>query len=511
MNTQSVRSCYRQIIAITLALSASSLAAKEPTRDDVEVALRRAGCFFSEEVASGGGYVWRYSADLQHRQGEAVAGPSMIWIQPPGTPAVGEVFLDAFEASVDRYYLAAAQDVAAALIRGQLVSGGWHYHVELDPDKRGSFDYRVDAGQVEPPEMRVGEDYVGGWSDRSKYKNARDRTIIDDDVTPSAVRFMTRLDRVLEFRDEAVHGAVLYALESLCGSQYPVGAWSHNYDWFPPRPPSVDHYPVIEASYPESWSATWPNDWTGCYHLNDRITTNVILAMFEAYEAYGDERYLASARRGGDFLLLAQLPQPQPGWAQQYDRQMHPVWERPFEPPAITGLESQDVLETLLEVYRETGDKKYLSPIPRAIAYFRKSRLDDGSLARFYELKTNSPLYFERHGKRYDLTRMKGERLPTHYAFVVESRLDQIETEYRRLIGLDVSKLKLKAKPELTSELAAEVRAIVDSLDERGAWTEPGWVRNIQGRKVVPPEGIIQSATFINNMKTLCRFLQAVR
>ena len=46
--------------------------------------------------------------------------------------------------------------------------------------------------------------------------------------------------------------------------------------------------------------------------------------------------------------------------AQQYDREMHPVWDRKFEPPAITGLESQDALETLLLLARKTGDRKYL-------------------------------------------------------------------------------------------------------------------------------------------------------
>src|SRR4029077_9180464 len=105
-------------------------------------------------------------------------------------------------------------------------------------------------------------------------------------------------------------------------------------------------------------------------------------------------RYRAAAERGGAFLILAQMPEPQPAWAQQYDRKMHPVWDRKFEPPAITGLESQDALETLLLLHRKTGDRKYLAPIPRALDYLKKSRLPDGRIARFYELKTNRPFYF---------------------------------------------------------------------------------------------------------------------
>ena len=35
-------------------------------------------------------------------------------------------------------------------------------------------------------------------------------------------------------------------------------------------------------------------------------------------------------------------------------------------------------MRTLFQLYRQTGDKKYLEPVPRAIAYFRRSRLADG-------------------------------------------------------------------------------------------------------------------------------------
>jgi hypothetical protein len=502
-------SWFSQMGPVTLLIAVGSGLAAEPGRDEAEAAMRRAAEFFHQEVASGGGYVWRYSGDLEHRQGEAVATPSMAWVQPPGTPAVGDAFLDAYEATGDRYYLQAARDAAEPLLRGQLVSGGWYYHVELDPRRRGHFLYRVDAGALQPPERTVPDDYVGGWDVWKQREEKRNMTILDDDVTQSTVRFLIRMDRVESFQHEAVHDAVGYALASLLMAQYPNGAWSHNYDRFPARSPDPEHYPVVEASYPESWSRTWTKDWTGCYMLNDRVTTNAILTLLAAYAAYDDERYLASAERGAGFLLLAQMPEPQPAWAQQYDRRMQPVWDRKFEPPAITGLESQDALEALLAVYRATGDKRYLAPIPRAVAYLRKSQLDDGRLARFYELKTNRPLYFERRGKTYELTHMKGERLPTHYAFVVDSRLDRIEAEYRRVGALAPSELKMEEQPKLTPALASRVRSIIDFLDERGAWTDPGWVRNAEGRKVEPPSGIIESATFVENMQALARFVRA--
>ena len=55
---------------------------------------------------------------------------------------------------------------------------------------------------------------------------------------------------------------------------------------------------------------------------------DVIEMLFFAADVYGDDRYRAAALRAADFLLLAQMPEPQPAWAQQYDENMHPCWAR---------------------------------------------------------------------------------------------------------------------------------------------------------------------------------------
>ena len=51
--------------------------------------------------------------------------------------------------------------------------------------------------------------------------------------------------------------------------------------------------------------------------------------------------------------------------------------------------------------------------------------LPNGQFARFYELKTNKPLYFT---KDYKLTYDDGD-VPTHYSFKIGNRLDTIETQ----------------------------------------------------------------------------------
>ena len=76
--------------------------------------MKRATTFMVEKVAYKGGYVWSYLPDMSRRWGEMEAKPTMIWIQPPGTPSMGHLFLDAYHATGDEYYYRAAEQVASA-------------------------------------------------------------------------------------------------------------------------------------------------------------------------------------------------------------------------------------------------------------------------------------------------------------------------------------------------------------------------------------------------------------
>ncbi len=480
------------------------------TREDATAALCKAARFFHLDVSSHGGYLWRYSGDLTLREAEGQAGGDTVWVQPPGTPAVGGAFLDAYEATRDQRCIEAARKAADALRLGQLHSGGWPYRIEFDPGERAKVNYRYDLqwNRTPCPVSTEDREVMPGWHvwKRRKYKG--NITILDDDTTQAALRFLMRLDQALEFKDVRLHEAVTYGLNSMLNAQYPNGAWSHNYDRFGAHPPQVERYPVTRASYPASWPAKWPKEFAGCYSINDAITPRAIETMLLAWETYGERRYLQSALEGGDFLLLAQMPAPQPAWAQQYDPNMHPVWDRAFEPPAISGRESQTVLETLLLLGRVTGQEKYVEPVPRALEYLRRSALSDGRLARLYELRTNRPIYFTRDAEgRHQLT-YEQKRLATNYVFVVDSRLDAIEAEYRRIrrdatVGAGGGQGTARASP--SASLAARVAAVIKSIDARGAWVEKGRLRH---HKVEPESGIIDSRTFIDNVKVLCAFLR---
>ncbi len=477
----------RTYASVVIFLCTFSAYASEPNATELpeqaSQALRKASEFFRNRVAVEGGYVWQYSEDLTKREGEGRASKTKVWVQPPGTPSVGMAFLEAYHATGDRYYLEAAKKAGDCLVRGQLKSGGWQYHVEFDPKRRTSYAYRVDAAS-----------------------KGRDETTLDDDTTQSALRLLMRLDKALEFKDTKIHEAAEYALASLLDARFPNGAWPQRYS----RSPDAEKFPVKKADYPESWSRTWPKEKYKCYYtFNDGAIIDVIDVMFEAWHTYGDERYRTAAKKAGDFILLAQMPEPQPGWAQQYDAQMHPAWARKFEPPAVCGGESQEVLEALLQLYRETGSKKYLEPVPKAIAYFRRSMLPNGRLARFYELKTNKPLYFT---KQYELTYLDDD-MPTHYSFIVgAARLDSVEQEYNRL--LDSGRKKPDRQPagshrKPSKKLIARTKAVISALDEQGRWVNNARLK-YHGPDD-PTRRVIRSDTFIKNVGVLSRYLSEIK
>lgn len=266
----------------------------------------------------------------------------------------------------------------------------------------------------------------------------------------------------------------------------------------------------MKAGYPDSWSWTFPKrDYRSFYTFNDNSIADTITTMLEAFDIYGDTRYQAAAEKAGDFILLAQMPEPQPAWAQQYDAEMHPVWARKFEPPAVTGGESQGVMRILMTLYRATGKKKYLEPIPRAIEYLRRSRLSDGRLARFYELKTNKPLYFTRED--YKLTYSDADT-PTHYVFKTSNGIERIANEYERLLAADPATLKQPEKPSrprMSAALAARAESAIESLDEQGRWIESG--RMVNDDKEGPGRRVITCRTFITNIRTLGEYLAAAR
>jgi PelA/Pel-15E family pectate lyase len=442
----------------------------------VLMTLQKAGVFYHDKVASHGGYVYYYSLDLKQRWGEGVATRDQIWVQPPGTPTVGMAYLKAYEATGDSFYLNAAQEAAEALVYGQLKSGGWTNVIDFNPRGRVA-QYRNGKG------------------------SGKNNSSFDDGQSQSAIRLLIHVDKAVGFRNEGIHEAAEFALYAVLEAQFPNGAFPQV--WTGP----VESQPVFKAAYPDY---DWRNEgrvknYWDMYTLNDNVCGYIAEMLVDAHLIYDDERYMTALKRLGDFLILAQMPDPQPGWAQQYSYEMKPIWARKFEPAGISGDESQEVLETLMEIYRLTKDKKYLEPIARALDYLKRSELEDGRLARYYELKTNRPLYMFRRGDVYMLT-YDDSRLPKHYGWKVKSRLNEIAERCDRL----KSNIRGETKVQSPVDLEEQVRRVINTLDNQGRWISIYHGEVLVGQpKFKLDSSYISSAVFSRNIELLSEYLIA--
>ena len=158
----------------------------------------------------------------------------------------------------------------------------------------------------------------------------------------------------------------------------------------------------------------------------------------------------------------------------------------------------------LLWKYEVTGDKKYLEPLPKALAYFNKCVLPDGKVARFYEFKTNKPLYMN---ARYELT-YDDSAGPGHYGWKQSANFKQIEQDYEAA----KKGAAVVAKPRTAKELEADVRRIVKELDAEGRWVSVYAGERLVGQpKFALDFKYISSAVFSRNVEVLSEYLAATK
>src|SRR4051812_23343891 len=179
--TMSIHPLTTTALILLVQISTAALAQQPPTKDEASAAMKKAVTFFRDKVSAEGGYLWRYSEDLSLREGEEKATAAQAWLQPPGTPAVGEAFLAAYERTKEKYLLDAAVHTARALVKGQLHSGCWAEYIEFDPEQRKNYAYRVDG----PAGAK-----------------ARNVSTFDDNKSQSATQFLMHVDRALNFKDQ---------------------------------------------------------------------------------------------------------------------------------------------------------------------------------------------------------------------------------------------------------------------------------------------------------------------
>lgn len=450
-----------------------------PTREEIVATMKRAAAAFVEKASVEGGFV--YYVTLEGRRlGEGEATGTEIWVQPPGTPAVGEAFLDAYEATGDGSFIEAALKAGKALAYGQLESGGWRNSIDFDPSGPRIDQYRNGKG---------------------KGKNF---STLDDNITQSALGFLMRLDSLTKGSDPEIRAAIDHALPRLLAAQFANGGFPQG--WTGP----VADRPVVKASFPDyDWRTEGRiKEYWNEYTLNDGMALTMTETLLRAHRLAGSAEALAALKRFGEFLLLAQLPDPQPAWAQQYGPDMHPIWARAFEPPAVSGRESEDAMLALLRIAEVTGDEKFLAPIVPAVKYLESSLLPDGQLARYYEIGTNRPLYMQRNGKGYELTN-DDSNLPDHYGWKNPTRLDLIKNAYgARLAGRPLAEALEPAAVEV-----AEVEKVIGAMDSSGLWmtSHDGSDERLVGQpKFVVGEKYLSSERFAENLRVLSGYVKGL-
>lgn len=443
------------------------------TREEAVQALKKAATFYRTQVASHGGYLYYYSLDLKDRWGEGKFTAETIFVQPPGTPTVGMAYLKAHAATGDAFYLEAARETAEALVAGQLQSGGWTQAIHFARVNNRIGKYRKGNG--------------GSWNTSS----------FDDGQTQAALQMLVRADQALGFKHAEIHEAALYGLDALLKAQFPNGAFPQAFSG------PVAAQPVLKAKFPDyDWKTEGRvKEYWNYYTLNDGLAGDVSDILIEAHAVYKEAKYKAALEKLGDFLVAAQMPAPQPGWCQQYNYEMVPIWARKFEPPAITGWESQDVMETLIKIARHTGNKKYLEPIPPALEYYKKLVLPDGRIPRYIEFGSNKPLYMD---AKYQLT-YDDSAAPSHYGWKQEARFGAIEKAYNDAKAGS-------ALPKAAAPAEDEVRKIVQELDPEGRWiTKFAGERLVGQPKFAAGFAYLSSAVFSRNVETLSEYLAAVK
>jgi len=475
-------------------LFSMSVQAAEISREQVLESMEKATKFMMS-IATEGGYLWKYSSDLSVRAGENMASPTQIWIQTPGTPAMGQAFLTAYGATKDSLFLEAARQAAEALVKCQLPSGGWYYAGDFNPDKPNIDGLRSHAG-----------DQAAAKNPQAANPLYLIGTCYDDKTTQGAIRFlMDYVDAAKDSgnpRDRSIGEALNKALEGMLRAQYPNGAWPQFYDG---KPRNEADFPVKPASMPRDYPRVSPHvDYRSYYTLNDSSLSNCIQVMFEAHRRYGDPVYLESAKRGLDFVLLAQLPEPQAGWAQQYTPDMVPAWGRIFEPPSVVSNESRDVMELLMEMYLKTDDRRYFDAVGRAAAWLRQSSLAPDRWARFYELNSNKPIYctpdgtviYDLEGARPGYNWQNDFHIPACLA-----RYDAIKKMGRE--AWLAEKNSATKPPEKAADLEKKAAAILEQLDGQGRW-----IVKDRFRKNLPDQDMISTEAFIDNMRVLSKYLE---
>ena len=425
---------------------------------------------------------------------------------------------------INREMILQTIDKAVSFFYSINIEGGFVYHYTVDLDEQwgeGRTDRRTI--EVQPPgtpavglsflraywlsqeprhlaaarhaaqALIEGQNKFGGWGHKIYLDRAASTLVsFDDDQTQSAIRFLMSLDQVVD--DPEVTDAINLALTMMQEAQMSSGAWPHRY-------PHQGNYHDFAT-------------------FNDAGINDCISVMMQAHQQYGREAYLESLQAAGRFVMISQLPPPQPGWAQQYNEFLQPAWARSFEPPSVCTQVTVLNIHTLIDLYLYTGNAWYLEAIPDALSWLDHVKMENGLWGRFLEIGTDKPLYYDRGRIRVDEPSQLSEERRTGYGYQVdlEDRFAEAKRRFEAVKQMTTEQFPasnpLPGKITMGNEMEwkEKVKMIITAQDDQGRW-----ITKQDKFKVSPPgqrwqgeyrtADRISSAVFNQNIKILTDYL----
>jgi Ca2+-binding RTX toxin-like protein len=429
----------------------------------VEQALR--SLYQSTQTFAGlafeGGYAGAYSFADGRQFGEAPSQPlgsGEVWLQPPGTPRIGEGYLRSYTVLNDQQYLDAAIQVGQAIAFAQKDNGGWSY--------------------------------TNRMTDRDADWLLGDRTTgvsLDDNVTQGNLGFLMKLD--VHYDAQWLTDSIGEALDFLVQNQGVSGGWAHSY---PAKGDYRDHFTFA-----------------------DSVINNAIDVLWQAHTQYADPVHLQSTMKGVEFILQTQLSAPQAGWAQFYDSNLQPASGRFFEPEAVDSLVTAHNIRTLIAAYQHNADQRYVDAAQAAVNWLKQTELPSHEWYRLSEIGTGTPIFVKTDGTilhtvaEMEAAKAAGELV--EYGWLVSLEVQRAITHFDIFVADpeayvqnfgDSDPLRLNESLEVLQNRADDVG---DQWDLKG-WKTTGYLDPAN-----TTDEFLLSADYDSNSLALQRYLKAAR
>lgn len=472
-------------LSLVLLLNTAGTVHAEPTKREVLTAIDKTVDFMMNDVSYKGGFVWQYSADLSERWGEIPCRDTQIWVQG-ATCEFGDFLLKAYHTTGDRKYLDYACRIADAIVWGQHPEGGWHYLIDFDMTGIRKYYKEVATRCL-------------GWEEYYHYYG---NCTFDDNTTAGATEYL--LDVYMTTLDPKYRVPLLKALDFILEAQYPLGGWPQRY------PLRYEH------------RKQGLNDYTSYYTFNDHVHGNNVRLLVKAWELLGNEAYLNAAKRGMDFYIASQYGNDKAAWGDQHYMDLRPAHARTYEPESLNARTTIWNINDLYYCYRVTGDKRYLEPIPKAIAWLESAIINTApsknyTHARYYEIGTNKPLYSHVVGTSVDdfYTHIRYEPSPGNPPGSLNIDIAALRSEYDTMSSMSPEDARATYTPNsrLTDRYAQissdAAEKLLSTLDSRGMWIYDITISNYDNPYSGKPGRVIRgfrTATTISNLNTLLSY-----